>query len=380
MTPTIRYLDDPHGNSVAYARFGDGPLLVCPCWWVSHAEKDWESAWFRRFFSRLGREFRVVLYDRPGVGLSNREAPPRTLESEVELLASVIDTASGAEKALLFAISCAVPIALSYAAENADRVDKICCYGGYLDGADIATPPVRKLMVDTVRTHWGMGSRALADVFLPDQTREELDMLSKHQRDSASAEKAAELLELTYTMDATDALARLTTELLVIHRTADRAIPCAAGRRLAASIPGTPFVALSGSAHPPWFGATDVLDAAIAFLGGGPLTAEPRSGRDPAAVARAGPLDAPNRRLITPDGPIALTPLEFGVVQHLVDAPGRVVTRDELLEHVWHSPFDGSNKVDAVIRTLRKKLGIRSGSIETVRGHGYSFRDWMGDG
>lgn len=75
-----------------------------------------------------------------------------------------------------------------------------------------------------------------------------------------------------------------------------------------------------------------------------------------------------------------MTPLEYGVMHYLLDATGRVVTRDELLRHVWDAPFAGSNRVDAVIRTLRKKLGRYAPSIETVIGHGYRFRDWESRG
>lgn len=375
MRPTVRYLTDANGSSVAYATFGSGPLIVCPCWWVSHVENDWDSAPFRRFFSTLGRVFRVTLYDRPGVGLSDRDAPPRTLDLEVELLDDVIGAVADAdEKVSLFAVSCGVPIALCYAARHGDRLDRVCCYGGFIDGADIASPEIQKVMLETVGTHWGLGSRVLADMFLPDQSREELDWLSRQQRQTASAAKAAELLALTYEMDATDAVADLSTELFVIHRNGDRAIPCAAGRRLAAVVPDTPFRSFDGSAHPPWFGEPDVLTAVLDYLSGENDTPDLESADDSKSAIRDWSLDAPNRIARTPDGPIPLTPLEFGVVQCLVDASERVVTRDELLEHVWHSPFEGSNKVDAVIRTLRKKLGSRAASIETVRGHGFRLR------
>ena len=314
MRPAVRYLTDSNGSSVAYATFGSGPLLVCPCWWVSHVEKDWDSPTFTHFFSALGRVFRVTLYDRPGVGLSDRDVPPRTLDLEVELLGRVVDAVADAgEKAALLAISCGVPIALAYAARNGDRLDKICCYGGFLDGVDIASPEIQKVMLETVRTHWGLGSRALADMFLPDQSREELDWLSRQQRHTATAEKAAELLALTYEMDATDAIAELATELFVIHRNGDRAIPCAAGRRLAAAVPGTPFRTLTGSAHPPWFGAPDVLAAVINYLSGGAHSMDSRTSGDAVAAIGNWSLDAPNRAARTPDGPIPLTRLAFSV-------------------------------------------------------------------
>ena len=288
------------------------------------------------------------------------------------MLTGLVDEAAAGQPVSLLAFSCGVPIAVRYAAAHPDRVAKLCCYGGFLHGQDVATADVQKLMLDMVRTHWGLGSRALADIFIPDQTRAEFEQLSKLQRYSAGARKAAELLDLTYAMDATDAIGGLSADMIVIHRSGDRAIPCAAGRRLAAAVPGTPSIVLQGNAHPPWFGDTDVLDAIMTFLLSRPFSASsPDSAADIAGECR---LDAKNRQLISPDGVTPLTPLEFGVVQYLVDSGDHVVTRDELLEHVWLSPVAGSNKVDAVIRTLRRKFGRYSAAIETVRGHGFRYR------
>jgi DNA-binding winged helix-turn-helix (wHTH) protein len=73
-----------------------------------------------------------------------------------------------------------------------------------------------------------------------------------------------------------------------------------------------------------------------------------------------------------------LTPLESGLVRHLDDRAGRIVSRPELLREVWGTEFTGgSNVVDAVVRTLRVKLGMRADVVETVRGAGYRLRaDW----
>jgi hypothetical protein len=72
---------------------------------------------------------------------------------------------------------------------------------------------------------------------------------------------------------------------------------------------------------------------------------------------------------------IALTPLELGVIDHLRRHEGRVITRRALLHDVWDTDYEGgSNLVDSVVRSLRKKLGDEASSIETVRGFGYRFR------
>jgi hypothetical protein len=84
------------------------------------------------------------------------------------------------------------------------------------------------------------------------------------------------------------------------------------------------------------------------------------------------PLVDEGARALTLDGRrVPLTKLEFGVIRYLHDRREKVVSRDDLLRDVWRQSFGGSNVVDAVVRSLRKKLGERAGVIETVTGHGY---------
>jgi hypothetical protein len=86
-------------------------------------------------------------------------------------------------------------------------------------------------------------------------------------------------------------------------------------------------------------------------------------------------LDAASRELVLGHERVPLTRLEFGVMQFLSERAGKAVSRQTLLENVWGYDFDGgSNVVDAVIRTLRRKLGERATWIETLRGVGYRYR------
>lgn len=74
--------------------------------------------------------------------------------------------------------------------------------------------------------------------------------------------------------------------------------------------------------------------------------------------------------------PIELTATEFRLLKELISAPGNVKSREVLLDRVWGYSFDGyARTVDTHIRRLRKKLGIFSDCIETVRGIGYRFRE-----
>ncbi len=82
----------------------------------------------------------------------------------------------------------------------------------------------------------------------------------------------------------------------------------------------------------------------------------------------------PVRRRVKHSGKhVDLSPREYDLLLHLVQASGEVVTRKALLEEVWNMPFDpGTNVVNVHINRLRKKLD-RCGPqvIETVRGQGY---------
>jgi two-component system alkaline phosphatase synthesis response regulator PhoP len=74
---------------------------------------------------------------------------------------------------------------------------------------------------------------------------------------------------------------------------------------------------------------------------------------------------------------VLLTSLEFALLTTLAGHPGRVFTRDQLLERVWGADYFGDDHmVDVHIANLRKKLGDDSAApryVETVRGAGYRF-------
>jgi len=75
--------------------------------------------------------------------------------------------------------------------------------------------------------------------------------------------------------------------------------------------------------------------------------------------------------------PIELSPKEFALLEMFMRRPGEVLSRTELLEHVWDFAYEGtSNVVDVYVRYLREKVDRPFGreSIETVRGVGYRLQ------
>lgn len=279
--PEIRFTEEG-GRRIAWARSGEGPPLVLCGWWMSHLELNWRDARFRAFVEALGRHRTVIRYDAPGTGLSAEDtAPAATVDGEAAALAAVVE-ATRAPSVDLFAASSGAPVGIAFAAAHPERVERLLIYGGYASGTSISTAPDREAMVDLVREHWGLGSRVLADVFMPSAGGGERDAFVAFQREAADAEQAARSLEAVYRFDVAERLGGVTTAAVVLHRREDRSIPCELGRELAAKLPGASFVALDGADHYPWFGDSDtVLRAALNALGiDGAAAVEPEPGAD----------------------------------------------------------------------------------------------------
>jgi pimeloyl-ACP methyl ester carboxylesterase/DNA-binding CsgD family transcriptional regulator len=263
----IRFTEEG-GRRVAWARSGDGPPLVFCGWWMSHLELNWRDPRFRAFVEALGRHRTVIRYDSPGTGVSaGGTAPAPTVGSEVAALAAVVE-ASGAPSVDLFAGSSGAPLGIAFAAERPEQVERLVICGGYASGASIADARSRAAMVDLVREHWGLGSRVLADVFMPSADGAERDAFVAFQREGAGAEEAARSLDAVYSFDVAARLGEVKTPAVVLHRREDRAIPFELGRELAAELPGASLVALDGADHFPWLGDSDaVLRATLKALG-----------------------------------------------------------------------------------------------------------------
>jgi DNA-binding response OmpR family regulator len=95
--------------------------------------------------------------------------------------------------------------------------------------------------------------------------------------------------------------------------------------------------------------------------------------RPDSEVTTHGPLtvDMRTRRVSVSGQEVALTPKEFDILECLAADPGRVVSRQEILESAWDAHWYGPSKVlDVHVAALRKKLGL-PGLIETVYGRGF---------
>jgi two-component system OmpR family response regulator len=84
-------------------------------------------------------------------------------------------------------------------------------------------------------------------------------------------------------------------------------------------------------------------------------------------------LDPAGRKVWRAGGELSLTAREFSMLEMFMRHPGEVLSRFELLEHVWDGSYENrSNVIDVYVGYLRDKLDRET--IETVRGTGYRLR------
>jgi DNA-binding response OmpR family regulator len=112
-----------------------------------------------------------------------------------------------------------------------------------------------------------------------------------------------------------------------------------------------------------------------------PEAVEPKSVPERDAIGDFS-IDRAARRVVLHEKDVKLTAREFDLLSYLLAHPGRVHTRDTLLENVWGHEFSGDRKtVDVHVRWLREKFaGVAPFEIVTVRGIGYRLDRKSGDG
>lgn len=248
----IRFCRAHDGARIAYATCGEGPPLVKTANWLSHLEYDWVSPVWRHWLDELSREHTLVRYDERGCGLSDWNAADFSFDSWVRDLETVVD-ALGLGRFPLLGVSQGGAVALAYAAKHPERVTRLILYGTYAVGRSGRDDPDRELLERMLPLGWGRDNPAFRDffarLFLPEGTDEQIAWFSDLQRHSSTPENGARLFEEFNRIDVTVAARHVRVPTMVLHASADAAVPFYAGRDLASMIPGATFVPLWGKNH-----------------------------------------------------------------------------------------------------------------------------------
>ncbi len=246
----VRYAN-AGGVSIAYRVMGTGPLDVV---WVpglaSNLEIDFESPPFDRLMQRLASFSRLMLFDKRGMGLSDRNVGAPTLEERIDDVRAVMD-AVGSDRAALIGVSEGGPMSILFAATYPQRTVALVLYGtlararGDVDsphGNEAAFAELYRIFDDG----WGTGEslRMFAPSLLGNVRIRE--WWGRVERTAGSPHTMRAFLDTLAGIDVRAVLSTVSVPTLVLHATDDVCIPIGNGRWLADHIRGARFIELPG--------------------------------------------------------------------------------------------------------------------------------------
>jgi pimeloyl-ACP methyl ester carboxylesterase len=122
--------------SIAYQVVGNGPLdLIVVPGWISHLDLHWEMFGFEAWVQRLARFSRVILFDKRGCDLSDRDVGDSTLEERMDDLRAVLD-AVRSERTAVLGFSEGGSLAMVFAATYPERVTHLALFGTFPRAAE----------------------------------------------------------------------------------------------------------------------------------------------------------------------------------------------------------------------------------------------------
>jgi class 3 adenylate cyclase len=280
--PPTRYAKTADGVHIAYQIVGDGPRdLVFVPGLVNHLDFMWQDRHANRFFSGLAEFSRLILFDKRGTGLSDRDVGSATLEDRIDDVRTVME-ATGSRKAALLGYSEGGPMSILFAATHPDRITalilaetfaKAHASPGYPEGND---PVVADDLARLVDEDWGSG--ASLKYFAPalvDHPKAR-EAVGAWERMAGSPSAVLVTLKMIGEIDLRPLLPSLQTPTLILQRRGDRINPPSRGRYLADHIPNARYVEQEGDAHILWLGDGDAMVSEIQeFLTGVRRAPEP---------------------------------------------------------------------------------------------------------
>jgi pimeloyl-ACP methyl ester carboxylesterase len=257
--PEIRYARSGEVG-IAYQVVGDGPhdVVLAPGF-PSHLEHAWEQPRLAHFYRRLASFSRLILFDKRGLGLSDRvaDADLPGVEDRMDDIRAVLD-AVGSARATVIGISDGGPIAAVFAAIHPERTEGLVLvnsYGKRLRAEDYPWGPSAddwRGIEQAVREQWG--GPLFLDLLMPSRSGDPdfAAWWAAYLRRSSSPGAAAAYLRMNAEIDVREVLPAVRVPTLILHSVGDGINPVEGARYLASEIAGARLVELPGADHHPW--------------------------------------------------------------------------------------------------------------------------------
>ncbi len=335
---SVRYADNG-GISIAWMTIGSGPVdLLFIHGFLSHLEAAWEESEFTAFFEQLGQSARIILFDKRGVGLSDRLQGAPTIEQTIADALCVLD-AAGSKRAFVSGTSEGGAAAVLLASMHPHRVRGLILIAAtpcvVNTGGDPPWAVPRHdfdqriaMMIASLDRPWAL------ERFAPSRLQDErfAAWWSKVVRAAASPSSVRAVLEHVRDIDIRPLVPQVRTRALVVHRSGDRIVPLDAGRWLAHQLPDATFIEMPGEDHIYFIDGAPIATALTDFMS----NAEPAEPDTWIAI------------LLAATGPDARPGNDATAV---LEATG--VRRIHTTRNGWTAVFDAPNRAVQAARLLR---------------------------
>jgi class 3 adenylate cyclase/alpha-beta hydrolase superfamily lysophospholipase len=261
-----RYAKTTDGVHIAYQVVGDGPVdILFVLGWVTHVERMWTEPRLARFLTRLSSFGRLLVFDKRGVGLSDRVSEDRlpSLEVRMDDARAVMD-ASGSERAVVLGVSEGGPMAILFAATYPERTIGLVVYGTSACWNNAPDYPWSELGANHAEEQrawderrdrlWGTKELArdyVEESFAPDLVHDDptVSWVADYMRNAASPGAVNALSRMNRAIDVRPALGAIHVPTLVLAREGDIEYPLDETKWMADRIRGARFVACPGNEH-----------------------------------------------------------------------------------------------------------------------------------
>jgi class 3 adenylate cyclase len=279
--PETRYAKTADGVHIAYQTVGGGPVnIVLVMGWATHVELMWLQPSLARFLRRLAAFSRLIVFDKRGMGLSDRVPEDRLppLEVRMDDARAVMD-AVGSERAVVMGVSEGGPMAALFAATYPERTIALELFGtsACWKPADdyewpVSTAEEFEQWIEEIERSWGtreFAARALRDWAAPTlaDDAQAIDWFANYLRHAASPGAAIALERMNRGIDVRPALSAIHVPTLMLARDGDVAYTAGESKWMADRIHGARFISFPGVDHQFWVGnQSDLLDETERFV------------------------------------------------------------------------------------------------------------------
>lgn len=260
---------------IAYRVVGDGPIdLVYVEGSVTHLEVYWELPQFRRYCERLGEFTRLILFDKRGMGMSDRVPGATTLEERMDDIRAIMD-AAGSERAAVMGESEGGPLAMLFAAARPERTVALILQGAEVrERTDEDWPWGEDTQEDfeeamaSLAERWGNGLSM--DLIAPSVAGQEWARAwrGRVQTHACTPAAAEAFMRMAFDIDVRHVAPTINTPTLIVHAVGDEVCHVENARFLARSIPDARYLELPGADHVPWFDPDQTVAEIREFLTG----------------------------------------------------------------------------------------------------------------